>query len=218
YCAARSGAESTGIQSLINAFGDRVTPLTMDVERAETIQTAIDHIQQKSGQLEWIINTVGLLHEGEIQPERRLADVDPSNVLRVFAVNSVGPLLLVRYAAELLPRQAPCVVANLSARVGSIGDNRLGGWYSYRASKAAQNMLTKTMSIELRRRYKRVRCVALHPGTVATELSAPFRGGVAKDKLFDAETSARHLMNVLENLNDEDNGKFFAWDGQEIPW
>ncbi|MEL7025180.1 MAG: SDR family NAD(P)-dependent oxidoreductase [Pseudomonadota bacterium] len=218
YCAARQGEHAPGIRSLFNEFGDRAIPLSMNLERADTIETAIAAIKQQDDQLDWVINTVGLLHDGLLQPERRLADVDPGNVLRVFTVNSVGPLLLVRYVADLLPRQTPCVVATLSARVGSISDNRLGGWYSYRASKAAQNMLTKTMSIELRRRYKKIRCVALHPGTVATDLSEPFRGGVAKEQLFDADTSAQHLTNVLENLNDEDNGKFFAWDGQEIPW
>ncbi|MEO0347416.1 MAG: SDR family NAD(P)-dependent oxidoreductase, partial [Pseudomonadota bacterium] len=153
-----------------------------------------------------------------MQPERRLEDVDAGNIQRSFAVNAVGPLLLVKHLARLLPRREPCTVATLSARVGSISDNRLGGWYAYRAAKAAQNMLTKTLSIELARRYRKVRCVALHPGTVATDLSAPFRGNVSDDKLFDVAQSVNYLLTVLDQLDDDDNGKFFAWDGQEIPW
>ncbi|MEM7613285.1 MAG: SDR family NAD(P)-dependent oxidoreductase, partial [Pseudomonadota bacterium] len=137
---------------------------------------------------------------------------------RSFEVNSMGPLLLAKHLSRLLPRREPCTVATLSARVGSISDNRLGGWYAYRASKAAQNMLTRTLSIELKRKHRRIRCVALHPGTVATDLSAPFRGGVDAEKLFSIEQSTNYLLQVLDQLDDDDNGKFFAWDGQKIDW
>ena len=123
-----------------------------------------------------IINCAGLLHDGDsLQPEKRLADVTAASLERSFAVNAIGPLLIAKHFQGMLHPQRLAVFATLSARVGSIGDNRTGGWYSYRASKAAQNMITKNLSIELHRRARGVICVALHPGTVDTGLSRPFQ-------------------------------------------
>ncbi|GKV03912.1 hypothetical protein SLEP1_g16146 [Rubroshorea leprosula] len=110
------------------------------------------------------------------------------------------------------------VVASLSARVGSIGDNRLGGWHSYRSSKAALNQLTKTVSVEFGRKKDPVICILLHPGTVDTDLSRPFQRNVPEGKLFTKEFSVQKLLNIINNVKSHDNGKFFAWDGQEIPW
>lgn len=110
------------------------------------------------------------------------------------------------------------MIANLSARVGSIGDNRLGGWYSYRSSKAALNQLTKTMSIELGRKGRKVASLLLHPGTCDTDLSAPFQRNVAPEKLFTRERGVRQLLDIIDRATMEDNGKFYAWDGSEIPW
>ena len=217
FCAARNPS-APAIETLQAEHGERIRPLAIDFEEPRSVAAAATAVAACTGRLDWIVNTVGLLHDGALQPERKLADIDAGNVMRHFAVNSVGPLLLARELAHLLPRSEPCVFASLSARVGSIGDNRLGGWYGYRGSKAAQNMFLRTLAIELARRYRRIRCVALHPGTVATDLSAPFRGGVKAERLFDVQTAVGHLMNVLEQLDDDDNGKFFAWDGQEIPW
>ncbi len=218
YATGRSAQQSEALQALQQQYGERVVPLTMDVADEATIAAAIAQIRGYTERLDWVINTVGLLHDGDMQPERQLSEVTTRNILASFTVNSVGPLLLAKHVAAMLPRREPCTFATLSARVGSITDNRLGGWYAYRASKAAQNMLTKTLSIELKRRYRKIRCVALHPGTVATDLSAPFRGNVDADKLFSTEQSAAYLLNVLDGLDDDDNGKFFAWDGQQIDW
>ena len=218
FVAARKPDESDAIAALRNAHGERIVPVTLDIADADSVAAAAAAVAEHTDRLDWVLNTIGLLHAGDMQPERRLEDVDAGNIQRSFAVNAVGPLLLVKHLARLLPRREPCTVATLSARVGSISDNRLGGWYAYRAAKAAQNMLTKTLSIELARRYRKVRCVALHPGTVATDLSAPFRGNVGNDKLFDVAQSVNYLLTVLDQLDDDDNGKFFAWDGQEIPW
>jgi NAD(P)-dependent dehydrogenase (short-subunit alcohol dehydrogenase family) len=110
------------------------------------------------------------------------------------------------------------VIANLSARVGSIGDNRIGGWYAYRASKAAQNQITKTASIELRRKAPALVCVALHPGTVDTDLSAPFQGNVPEGKLFSVERAARQLLEVIDGLGPDDTGRFFDWAGEPVEW
>ncbi|MEE4361396.1 MAG: SDR family NAD(P)-dependent oxidoreductase, partial [Pseudomonadales bacterium] len=134
-----------------------------------------------------------------------------------FAVNAFGPVLLARALAPLLPRRDRCLWMNLSARVGSIGDNRLGGWYAYRASKAAQNMFTRTLAIELGRRHRGLVCAALHPGTVSTALSAPFRGQDDRG-VMTPDASVDHLLAVMAGLEAADSGSFHGWDGREIPW
>lgn len=217
YAAARRATQSQGLTDLESRHPGRVTLIDVDISDESTIESCIDEIRQTAAQLDWVVNTVGLLHDDDgVRPERRLSEVNARNILRSMSVNCVGPVLLAKHVASLLPRSTPCVYATLSARVGSIEDNRLGGWYAYRASKAAQNMLTKTLSIELKRRHKAIRCVALHPGTVDTDLSAPFSAN--SKKLFSTQMAAGYLMDVLDNLNDDDNGKFLAWDGQTIPW
>ncbi|KAH9794760.1 NAD(P)-binding Rossmann-fold superfamily protein [Citrus sinensis] len=142
-----------------------------------------------------------------------------------YEVNAVGPILVIKqHMSPLLKvggsgiERDVAVVANLSARVGSIGDNRLGGWHSYRASKAALNQLTKSVSVEFGRKKDPVICILLHPGTVDTDLSRPFQRNVPEGKLFTKEFSVQKLLNIINNVKSHDNGKFFAWDGQEIPW
>ena len=165
-----------------------------------------------------IFNTVGLLHDGTLQPERTWRRLDPANLQRVFAVNVVVPALLVKHLMPLMPRGDRSVFASLSARVGSIGDNRLGGWYSYRSTKAAHNMLLKTASIEARRRWPRLVIASLHPGTVDSALSEPFKRNVPAHKLFTPEYSAAQLCTVAGGLTPSDSGGFFAYDGQPIEW
>jgi NAD(P)-dependent dehydrogenase (short-subunit alcohol dehydrogenase family) len=165
----------------------------------------------------WVICAAGILHDGDLQPEKSLRDIDAGHLARVFAVNATGPALVLKHFCPLLPRQGRSVVAVLSARVGSISDNRLGGWYAYRASKAALNQLLRTASIELARRWREAVVVGLHPGTVATGLSAPFSGSVPPARLFTAQHSAARLVSVLDGLTPSDSGKCFAWDGSEVP-
>jgi NAD(P)-dependent dehydrogenase (short-subunit alcohol dehydrogenase family) len=168
--------------------------------------------------LRLVINTAGLLHDGDLQPEKRLSQVRRSHLERHFAVNGFGPLLLAQALEPHLPRDQPCHFASLSARVGSIGDNRLGGWYSYRAAKAAQNQLVRCLAIEWARRLP-LACVSLlHPGTTATPLSAPFQASVAPERLFSPERAAAQLLTVLEGLEPAQTGGFWAWDGRPIPW
>ena len=168
--------------------------------------------------LRLVVNTAGLLHDGDLQPEKRLARLQRSHLERSFAVNAFGAILLAQALDPLLDRQRPLHLASLSARVGSIGDNRLGGWYSYRAAKAAQNQLLRTLAIEWQRRLP-LACVALlHPGTTATTLSAPFRGGVPSQQLFTPHQAADQLLDVIGGLTPELSGGFWAWDGQPIPW
>ncbi len=163
-----------------------------------------------------IFVATGVLHHGQ-EPERTYKAMTAEHLLRDYQVNTVGPALVARHFLPLFPRDRRGVFAALSARVGSIGDNRLGGWHSYRASKAALNMILKNLSIELARTHPQAVVAGLHPGTVDTALSVPFQKGVATDKLFTADYSASRLLAVLDGLTPADSGGVFAWDGARIP-
>lgn len=170
------------------------------------------------GSPDLILIATGLLHGEGLAPEKSLRSLNAEALTRVLQVNAVGPALVAKHLLPLTPRDRPSVLAALSARVGSIGDNQLGGWYGYRASKAALNMLIRTLAIEHRRTRPLGVCVVLHPGTVATALSAPFQTGVPDGKLFTPEQSAAALLAVVAGLGPEANGGFFAWDGSPIAW
>lgn len=166
------------------------------------------------GPFHLIINAAGVLHSDAFMPEKRLADLDHQQLLETFQANTFGPALLLRYFSGLLDRQRG-VLAMLSAKVGSIGDNRLGGWYSYRASKAALNMLIKTASIEIKRSQPNAVLLALHPGTVSSNLSQPFRGAEIGRPAADA---AHDLLRVIDGLGPEASGGFYAYSGEALPW
>lgn len=163
-----------------------------------------------------IIDATGLLSDATLQPEKALKALDPAAMARAFAINAIGPALLMKHFLPLLPRDAPAVFATLSAKVGSIGDNRLGGWYSYRASKAALNQLVRTAAIELARTHRQAVCVALHPGTVETPLSRPF-AKVGLQPLSPA-TAAREMLAGLARLGPADSGGFFDRHGAPLPF
>ena len=169
------------------------------------------------GPVRLVLVATGLLHDEGLRPEKHWGALDGEALARSFAANAIGPALAAKHFLPLLPREGRSVFAALSARVGSIGDNRLGGWHAYRASKAALNMLLKTLAIELARRAPEAICVGLHPGTVATRLSEPFRGQVAPDRLFTPSQSARCLLKVVHALRPGDSGGVFAWDGARVP-
>ena len=161
-----------------------------------------------------VINATGLLHGAGFMPEKKLADLNAEQLLATLRINAIGPALLLRHFSPLLARQRALLVM-ISAKVGSIGDNRLGGWYSYRASKAALNMLVKTAAIELARQQPNTVLVALHPGTVDTALSRPFKGGEIGRP---ADTAAAEMLAVIDSLTPADSGQFVAWNGQRLPW
>jgi NAD(P)-dependent dehydrogenase (short-subunit alcohol dehydrogenase family) len=158
----------------------------------------------------------GDIHDDRQGPEKTWRQLDAVGLARAFALNAIGPALIMKHVLPRLPRAGKAVFATLSARVGSIGDNRLGGWYGYRASKAALNQLTRTAAIELSRRAPEALCVALHPGTVATALSAPFVG--TGHEVHTPEQAASHILEVVDGLTAEANGGFFDWQGQPVPW
>ena len=190
----------------------------LDVEDETTIEQASQHVTERYGRLDLLINTVGLLHDAAQAPEKRLEDLDPFALQRSFAINAIGPALVYKHFHRLFRHKRHSVMATLSARVGSISDNGLGGWYGYHASKAAQNQITLTTAVEMSRKAPKCVVVALHPGTVATRLSEPFQKGVPADKLFSAEQSAAYLLSVIGELTPDHTGGFYAWDGQVIPW
>jgi NAD(P)-dependent dehydrogenase (short-subunit alcohol dehydrogenase family) len=165
-----------------------------------------------------IVVATGRLHGDGLAPEKSLKALSLESLAASFAVNAAGPVLAAKHLLPLTPRDRPSLFAAISARVGSIGDNHLGGWYSYRASKAALNMLVRTAAIEHRRTRPLGICVALHPGTVDTGLSGPFQSGVPDGRLFTPDRSAQALLSVMDGLGPDANGGFFAWNGEPIPW
>jgi NAD(P)-dependent dehydrogenase (short-subunit alcohol dehydrogenase family) len=195
-----------------------VSLLPCDVTDEASLALLADSIAAAGGRLNLVINTAGLLHDAGLAPEKTVRQVTLANLQRAFTANAFGPILLARALLPQLATDEPVVFASLSARVGSIGDNRLGGWYAYRASKAAQNQLLRSFAIEFARLNRRAIVLALHPGTVDTALSQPFSGGVAADKLFTPAFAAQRLLDVIAARTPADSGGFYAWDGAPIPW
>ncbi|WP_309623566.1 SDR family NAD(P)-dependent oxidoreductase [Novosphingobium sp.] len=167
-----------------------------------------------------VIVATGLLHDAAagITPEKSWRALDPAAMAAVYAANAIGPALIAKHALPRLPRDRPATFAVLSAKVGSIGDNRLGGWHAYRASKAALNMLVRNFAIELARSHPLAVVAALHPGTVDSGLSAPFQRGVAAAALFSPDQAAGHLFDVIAALGPADSGGLFAWNGARLAW
>lgn len=174
------------------------------------------HIASSKGAIDLVIVATGMLHDKEIMPERSLVELSLEKFQRLFEVNTITPALIAKHFLPKLNKERPSLFAALSARIGSISDNQLGGWYAYRASKAALNMIIKNAAIELARSNHQAILVGLHPGTVDTHLSKPFQRNVPNGKLFTPEYSTQKLLNVLESLTPSQSGRCFAWDGKEI--
>jgi NAD(P)-dependent dehydrogenase (short-subunit alcohol dehydrogenase family) len=185
----------------------------VDLTDEASIRTALEAVD---GELRLVLVATGFLHDDRFKPERSMSALDPEHMAKAFAVNTIGPALVMKHALPRLPREGKSLFAALSARVGSIGDNRLGGWHSYRASKAALNQVLRNGAIELGRRRKQAICAALHPGTVETGLSAPFsRSGL---DVRPPATAAQEILAVVDGLGPEASGGFFDHKGVEIPW
>jgi len=217
----------TRIYALHRQASQDLFDLAASDRRLQTLEVNLDDDadlqrldQQLEGSINWVINTTGLLHceANQIQPEKSLQQLQRASLNQLMQTNAINHLLLIKALQPHLSRKGELKLASLSARVGSIGDNKLGGWYGYRASKAALNQLLHTLSIEMRRFNRQAVCASLHPGTTDTELSKPFQDRVPEGKLFTADYAANQLLQVLDGLEPEHNGGFFAWDGQAIPW
>ena len=187
----------------------------LDLEDEASIAAAAAHVASGPQPILVIVAT-GLLHTADRGPEKALRELDPMWLAKVHAVNAIGPALVAKHFLPIMPKSGRTVFAALSARVGSIADNRLGGWHGYRASKAALNMLVRNLAIEEQRRNARAIVVALHPGTVDTALSRPFQGNVQPGRLFDPERAALQLLDVIEELKPSDSGNLFDFEGKAI--
>lgn len=185
-----------------------------DLEDESSIEHAAKVVAQ-GGNIQLLIDATGVLHGVSMKPEKSILAVDPEAIALSFATNATGPLLLLKHFHPLLPRVGRSVFATLSARVGSIEDNSLGGWYGYRASKAALNMFVRCASIEIARKRPEAICLALHPGTVRTSLSEPYS---SKANKFQPDQAAAMLLEVIDRATTKDNGAFLAYDGSRIPW
>eukprot|EP01138_Halocafeteria_seosinensis_P011565 gb/GECG01011814.1/.p1 GENE.gb/GECG01011814.1/~~gb/GECG01011814.1/.p1 ORF type:complete len:268 (+),score=29.28 gb/GECG01011814.1/:1-804(+) len=231
---ARNPRSAESLQELQEHHGvNRLKVVRLDLQKEDTIQNAAEETRQYLRELEvgtetetpflgLVINSSGFLHDAhasKVVPERKVEQISMDNLKNNFEINTFGPMLVAKHFMPLLTEQRKTTVfANMSARVGSIADNGIGGWYSYRASKAAQNQFTKTLSIEMKRRNRESICVALHPGTVSTGLSEPFRRNVNPEKLFSAAYSAEKLLSVIHSLAPEDTGTYLDYAGKPIPW
>jgi len=211
----RDPASADDLQAL---SGDRLNILRLDVTDTAQVAGLAAKLETDAIRPSLVINTAGVLHGEGFAPEKKLEDLDMQSLERVFAVNAFGPALMLKALRPLMAREGKAVFAAISARVGSITDNRLGGWYAYRASKAALNQIIRTAGIEFSRRNRNVIAAALHPGTTDTGLSQPFQANVPAGKLFSVEQTCDYLLTVIDGLTEDDNGGFFAWDGKPIEW
>jgi NAD(P)-dependent dehydrogenase (short-subunit alcohol dehydrogenase family) len=212
-----SGGIGTALIAALRARGTEVTGLSRSGDGLDlTDETSIAHAATAlEGPFALIFDATGALEIDGHGPEKALAQIEPAAMAAQFAVNAIGPALLLKHLHPLLPREGRAVFATLSARVGSIGDNRLGGWVSYRAAKAAQNQILRCAAIEIARKRPEAVVVALHPGTVATPLTARYAGS---HPTVAPEAAAANLLAVIDGLTPADSGGFFAWDGKAIPW
>ncbi|WP_323780418.1 SDR family NAD(P)-dependent oxidoreductase [Leisingera sp.] len=192
-----------------------VQTLQVDYLDENSLQAAAEQVAG-IGAVDLVILAGGILHTGDIMPEKSLRELSAEKLLALFTANTVAPALTAKHFLPLLPRDRRGVFAALSARVGSISDNHLGGWYSYRASKAALNMFIRTAAIEIRRRHPEAIAVGLHPGTVESGLSQPFLRNAAPDKCFSPQYSVSRMMAVIDALSPSQSGLCFNWDGSRI--
>jgi len=212
-----SGGIGSAVSDALEARGVAVTGLSrskdgLDVTNEASVQ---EHLGALEGPFDLIFVATGALEINGSEPEKTIKHLTADAMLDQFKLNTIGPAMVLKHSIELLPRRAPATFAALSARVGSIGDNRLGGWYSYRTAKAAVNQMLHGAAIELARTHKDLTCVALHPGTVETAFTEKY---VGHNPSVPASEAAENLLSVLDGLTPEDTGKFYDWQGEEVPW
>lgn len=217
WAASRHAADSGELAALGERYGSRLVPIDCDARSEQSLEVLAREISAQCEHLHLVISTLGILHQGGAKAEKGLMQLDLAGLQASFATNTFAPILLLKHLLPLLRKQ-PSTFAALSARVGSIGDNRLGGWYSYRASKSALNQLLHTASIELKRLNPASTLLALHPGTTDTQLSKPFQANVPIEQLFEPAFAAQCIIDLVGRYGPADTGTFWAWDGEPIPW
>lgn len=211
-----SGGIGAALVRTLESRGTRVTALSRSEDGLDMAdEGAVNRVLgRQEGTFGLIVVACGILAPEGLWPEKALGQISGSAMAQVFAVNAIGPALVLRHAPRLLPRKGRSVLAVLTARVGSIGDNRLGGWYSYRASKAAANQIVRTAAIEMGRSHRDAAIVALHPGTVDT----PFTADYPAHRKVGPDEAAGNLLDVIDGIGPDQSGQFFDWAGQEVPW
>ena len=218
YATYRRQESASQLFSLQQTDSNRLHCLPVDLTDESQISQAIAQIQEQTKTLHLVINCAGILQDEIVQPEKALRQLDPDRLLHYFQINSIGPVLLAKHLLPLFRHSERSIFATISAKIGSIGDNKLGGWYGYRASKAALNMFMRTTAIEYQRRSPHTLVILLHPGTTNTNLSQPFQRNVPPGKLFSVERTVNQLWHIIDNLEESDRSKFFSWDGTILPW
>jgi NAD(P)-dependent dehydrogenase (short-subunit alcohol dehydrogenase family) len=196
---------------------DKVIINKIDIENEDSIKQASE-IAGKDTPLDLVIVAVGMLHQDKLMPEKTIKNLSKENFQQIYNINTIAPAIIAKHFLPKLNKDSKSIFTALSARVGSISDNKLGGWYAYRASKSALNMILKNLSIEINRSNKNAVIIGLHPGTVDSKLSKPFQAAVKEDKLFTAEYSVGKLITVIKNSTHEDSGKIFDYEGAEIEY
>lgn len=225
----RNPDEAKDLHELREKFGtERLEILRIDVLDEKTIEAAAKLVSEKYGRLDCVINTAAVLHlpDRKMVPETSILRFDPEACVLSYRTNAIGPMLMTKHFSKLMLKTAEendegkpvPVIASLSARVSSISDNKLGGWYSYRGGKTALNQMTQTAHVEFSRKKNPIAMVLLHPGTVDTELSTPFKKNVPEGKLFTPEYSAGRMLEVLKDVTLKDSGKFYDYAGEEVAW
>lgn len=217
-CTHRVQSDMTGLEALREQHDNRIRLLSLDVTDSVSVGRFSSALSDWEGGIDLAIHAAGILHEDSIGPEKSLAQCDAATLARLFQVNSIGPLMVAQALLPGQPRKKRFVMAFLSAMVGSIGDNRLGGWYGYRASKAALNQFIRTLANECRISHPGASIIALHPGTTDTALSEPFQRHIDPDLLYTPTRTASRLLGVIDGIDKTDSGRFLNWDGSEIPW
>lgn len=219
YATYRTPETAAGLLQLSQQAGDRLVCVRVDLTQDDDVAAWVKTMNSQVDRLHLAVNCAGILHDGDdFQPEKSLRQIEADRLLRYFEINSLPSALIAKHFMPLFRHGDRSVFASISAKVGSIGDNYLGGWYGYRASKAALNMLVRTTAIEYSRRCPQTLVVALHPGTTDTDLSKPFQRNVPPEKLFPVERTVTQLLGVIEGLSRDDSGQFFSWDGSRLPW
>ncbi|MBK4993399.1 SDR family NAD(P)-dependent oxidoreductase [Pseudomonas sp. S37] len=217
WAVSRRASANEALQALTRQHGERLRLADCDARDETALAALASQVGGACDHLHLVICTLGILHQQGAKAEKSLAQLDLAGLQASFATNAFAPILLLKHLLPLLRKQ-PATFAALSARVGSISDNHLGGWYSYRASKAALNQLLRTASIELKRLNPAATVLALHPGTTDTELSRPFQGNVPEGKLFEPAFAAQCLIEQIGRSAAAESGSFWGWDGQRIAW
>ena len=210
--------QSDNAAALFEIADERLQTIRVDITIADDLQGLAANIRADQEHPDFVICAAGILHEDAVRPEKSLKQCNQASLNRLFQVNSIGPLMLARAVLPLMPKNRPAHFAALSAMVGSIGDNRLGGWYGYRASKAALNQLMKTLAVECHRSHPQLCITSIHPGTTDSALSRPFQANVKPGKLYTPTQSAERILQVVSTGQPEDSGRFVNWDGRLIPW